>query len=100
MIKFFTPLSDMVLIERLEAETTTPGGIHLPNRVVEKSNRGKVISVGKGKVLDDGLIRKMEVKKGDLVLFSPSKVAEIKIDGKPYLIMSESSIIAVVEKVD
>lgn len=98
MIKFFTPLSDMVLIQRLEAETTTPGGIHLPNRTVEKPNRGKVIKVGKGKVLDDGSIRKMEVKEGDLVLFSPSKMTDVQIEGKPYLIMSESSIIAVIEK--
>lgn len=98
MIKSFTPLSDMVLVQPLEAETTSPGGIALPNKSVEKSNRGKVIRVGKGKVLDNGLIRKMEVKEGDLVLFTPAKVASVKIDNKEYLIMGESSIIAVIEK--
>lgn len=98
MIKSFTPLSDMVLVQRLEAETTSPGGIALPNKSVEKSNKGKVIKVGKGKVLDNGLIRKMEVEEGDLVLFTPSKAVEVEIAGRKYLIMGESSIIAVIEE--
>ena len=97
MIKSFTPLSDMVLIERLQSVTASPGGIQLPNVSVEKSNRGKVIRVGKGKVLDNGEIRKMEVKEGDLVLFGSSRIEEITVGGKPYLIMSELNIIAVVE---
>lgn len=98
MIKSFAPLSDMVLVQRLEAETTTPGGIHLPSKSVEEPNRGKVIKVGKGRVLDNGSIRKMEVEEGDLVLFTPSKVARVRVEGKPYLIMSESSIIVVIEE--
>ena len=97
MIKSFRPISDMVLVQRLEAETSTPGGIRLPNASVEKSNRGKVIKAGPGRVLDNGMIRKMEVEEGDLVLFTPSKVANVTIDAKKYLIMSEASIIAIVE---
>lgn len=98
MIKSFRPLSDMVLVQRLEAETSTPGGIRLPVRSVEKPNRGKVIKVGPGKLLDNGLVKKMEVKEGDLVLFTPSKIADVTIEGEKYLIMSEVSIIAVVEE--
>jgi len=98
MIKSFKPLSDMVLVQRLEAETSTPGGIRLPNRSIEKPNRGKVIKVGPGKRLGNGLVKKMEVAEGNLVLFSPSKIANVTVEGKKYLIMSEASIIAVIEE--
>jgi len=98
MIKSFTPVSDMVLVQRLEAQTATPGGIFLPTGSVEKPNRGKVIKAGPGRVLDNGMIRKMEVKEGDLVLFTPSKIADVTIEGEKYLIMSEASIIAIIEE--
>ena len=91
------PLADKVLVQRLEAEAKTAGGIVLPDTAKEKPQRGKIVSVGKGKVLDDGTIRKMEVKKGDNVLFSSYAGTEIKIDGKEYLIMSGSDIMAVIE---
>ncbi len=91
------PLADKVLVQRLEAEAKTAGGIVLPDSAKEKPQRGKIVSVGKGKVLDDGTIRKLEVKKGDKVLFSSYAGTEIKIDGKEYLIMSESDIMAVIE---
>lgn len=92
------PLGDKVLVERLEAETKTAGGIVLPDTAKEKPQRGKVMSVGEGKTLDDGTVRKLEVKKGDMVLFTSYAGSEIKIDGKEYLIMSESDIMAVIEK--
>jgi len=92
------PLRDWIVIERFETETTTPGGIHLPNRAQEKSQRGKVICVGKGVVLENGELRKPEVKKGDSVLFTAGAGIEVTIDGKKYLVMSELSIIAVIEK--
>ena len=92
------PLADKVLIERLEAETKTAGGIVLPDSAKEKPQRGKVVSVGEGKLLDDGTLRKLEVKKGDLVLFTSYAGTELKIDGREYLIMSESDIMAVIEK--
>jgi chaperonin GroES len=92
------PLADKVLVERLKADTKTAGGIVLPDSAKEKPQRGKVVSVGKGKVLDDGTLQKMQVKKGDTVLFTSYAGTEVKIDGKEYLIMSESDIMAVVEK--
>lgn len=92
------PLADRVLVQRLEAETQTAGGIVLPDTAKEKPQRGKVVAVGSGKVLDDGTVRKMQVKKGDTVLFTSYAGTEVKIDGKEYLIMSESDIMAVIEK--
>lgn len=92
------PLGDKVLVQRLEAETKTTGGIVLPDSAKEKPQKGKIIGVGKGKVLDDGTVQKMQVKKGDVVLFTSYAGTEIKIDDKEYLIMDESSIMAVIEK--
>ena len=92
------PLADKVLVQRLEAETKTAGGIVLPDSAKEKPQRGKIVSVGKGRVLDDGTIKKMQVKKGETVLFTSYAGTEIKIDGKEYLIMSESDIMAVIDK--
>jgi len=92
------PLADKVLVERIEAESKTAGGIVLPDTAKEKPQRGKIIGVGEGKVLDDGTRRQMQVKKGDLVLFTSYAASEIKVDGKEYLIMDESDIMAVIEK--
>ncbi len=92
------PLADRVLVQRLEAETKTAGGIVLPDTAKEKPQKGKVVSVGDGKVLDDGTHQKMQVKKGDIVLFTSYAGTEVKKDGKKYLIMSESDIMAVIEK--
>jgi len=92
------PLADKVLVERIEAESKTTGGIVLPDTAKEKPQRGKVVAVGEGKVQDDGSRRKMEVKKGDLILFTSYAGSEIKVDGKEYLIMDESDIMAVIEK--
>ena len=92
------PLADKVLVQRLEAETTTKGGIVLPDSAKEKPQKGKIISVGDGKVLDDGTVRKLQVKKGDVVLFTSYAGTDVKIGGKEYLIMSESDIMAVIEK--
>ncbi len=92
------PLADKVLVQRLEAENKTAGGIVLPDTAKEKPQKGKVINVGEGKVLDDGTLQKMQVKKGDVVLFTSYAGTEVKIDGKEYLIMSESDIMAVIEK--
>ncbi len=92
------PLGDKVLVERVEAEAKTAGGIVLPDTAKEKPQRGKVVSVGEGKMLEDGTRREVQVKKGDLVLFTSYAGTEIKIDGKEYLIMDESDIMAVIEK--
>jgi len=92
------PLGDKVLVERVEAEAKTAGGIVLPDTAKEKPQRGKVVSVGEGKMLEDGTRKEVQVKKGDLVLFTSYAGTEIKIDGKEYLIMDESDIMAVIEK--
>ena len=89
--------ADNVLIERLEAQNTTTGGIVLPDSAKEKPQKGKIISTGKGKVLDDGTVKKMQVKKGDVVLFTSYAGTEIKVKDKEYLIMEESNILAIIE---
>ncbi len=92
------PLGDKVIVQRLEAESTTAGGIVLPDSAKEKPRRGKVIAVGDGKQLDDGSRGQMTVKKGQEVLFSSYAGTEVKMtDGAEYLIMDESDILAIVE---
>ena len=92
------PLADKVLIQRLDAESVTSGGIVLPESAKEKPQRGKIVSVGEGKALKDGTRIKVQVKKGEEVLFSSYSGTEIKIGGKEYMIMDESEIMAIVEK--
>jgi chaperonin GroES len=91
------PLGEKVLVKRLEAEEKTKGGIVLPDSAKEKPKRGKIISVGEGKLLDDGKRSQLQVKKGDEVLFTSYAGTEVKIDSQEYLIMDESDILAVVE---
>jgi chaperonin GroES len=91
------PLFDKVLVQRLEAETKTAGGIVLPDTAKEKPQQGKIVSVGPGKTMDDGSVKKMQVKKGDTVLFTSYAGTDVKIGGKEHLIMSESDILAVIE---
>ena len=91
------PLADKVLVERLEAETTTSGGIVLPDSAKEKPQRGKIVNVGTGKLLDDGTYQELQVKKGDTVLFTSYAGTEIKASGKEYMIMEESDILAIIE---
>ncbi len=91
------PLGDKILVKRLEAEEITKGGIVLPDSAKEKPKEGKVIEVGPGRVTDDGSRSKMQLKKGDSILFTSYAGTEIKIDGQEYLIMSEDDVLAVVE---
>jgi len=92
------PLGDKVVVKRLEAETTTKGGIVLPDTAKEKPKRGKVMAVGPGKTLDSGEVAKPTVKKGDQVIFSSFAGTEIEVDGKEMLIMSTDDILAVLKK--
>ena len=92
------PLSDKVLVQRVEAEDKTAGGIVLPDTAKEKPKKGKVVAVGKVKVLDDGTLSKVQVKRGEMVLFASYAGTDVKIDGKEYLIMNESDIMAIIEK--
>ena len=89
------PLADRIVVERLEAETKTAGGIVLPETAKEKPKQGKIIAVGDGKVLDSGELAKPGVKKGDIVLFSSYAGTEVKVGGKEYLIMKEDDVLAV-----
>jgi len=89
------PLGEKVLIKRLEAEEMTRGGIVLPDSAKEKPRRGTVLSVGDGKVLDDGSRADFQVKTGDVVLFSSYGGTEIKVDGEEYMLMDESDILAI-----
>ena len=91
------PLADKVLIKRVEAQNTTKGGIVLPDSAKEKPRRGKVISVGDGKLLDDGTRSELQVKIGNTVLFSAYGGTEVKVDGQELLIMEESDIMAILE---
>ena len=92
------PLADKVLVQRLEAQAMTAGGIVLPETAKEKPQRGKIISVGQGMLLEDGSRRKMQLKKGDEVLFTSYAGTDVKVGDDEYLIMNESDIMAVVEK--
>ena len=91
------PLRDKIVVERSEAEEKTAGGILLPDTAKDKPKQGKVIAVGTGRVLDNGEIHKLEVKKGDTVLFGGYAGSEVKLDGQELLILSESEILAVIE---
>ena len=91
------PLDDRVVVEVLEAESTTAGGIVLPDTAKEKPQKGKVIAVGTGRPLDSGKRAKLEVKKGDIVLFAKYGGDEVEIGGKDCRIMRETDILAVVE---
>jgi chaperonin GroES len=92
------PLQDRVIVKRVEEEEKTKGGIIIPDTAKEKPMEGKIIAVGKGKVLEDGKIRPLDVKAGDRVLFAKYGGTEIKIDGEEHLIMREDDILGVIEK--
>ena len=91
------PLHDRVVIRRLEEERTTAGGIVIPDSATEKPIQGEVIAVGKGKVLDNGEQRPLDVKVGDRVLFGKYSGTEVKLDGKDFLVMREDDIMGVIE---
>ena len=94
----FKPLHDRVLIESLESEEKTAGGIIIPDTAKEKPQEGKVIAVGPGAKTEDGKIIPMDVKVGDRVLFGKWSGTEVKVNGKEYSIMKESDIMGVVGK--
>ena len=94
----FRPLHDRVLVESLESEEKTAGGIIIPDTAKEKPQEGKVIAVGPGAKTEEGKIIPMDVKVGDRVLFGKWSGTEVKVDGKEYSIMKENDIIGVVGK--
>jgi len=92
------PLDDRVLVKPLESEEKTPGGIVLPDTAKEKPMRGKVIALGPGKILDNGERAKMDIEKGDEVLYGKFSGTEVKVKGEELLILRESDILAKVVK--
>ena len=90
------PLSDRILVKRVESETKTQGGIIIPGSAQEKPAEGIVSAVGPGRVRDDGARREVSLKKGDRVLFGKYDGTEVKVDGEDYLILRESDVLGVV----
>ncbi|NJC87937.1 MAG: co-chaperone GroES [Desulfuromonas sp.] len=91
------PLHDRIIVERLEEETKTAGGIIIPDTAKEKPQQGKVIAVGKGKKTEDGKVLPLDVKVGDKILFGKYAGTEIKIEGKEFLMMREEDVLGVIE---
>jgi chaperonin GroES len=91
------PLHDRVIIKRMEEERKTAGGIVIPDSATEKPVRGKVIAVGNGKIMENGNIRPLEVKPGDVVMFGKYSGTEVKIDGEELLVMREEDIMGIIE---
>ena len=91
------PLQDRILVQRIEEEEMSKGGIIIPDSAKEKPSEGKVIAVGKGKVREDGKIQPLDVKKGDRILFSKYAGTEVNIEGEEHLIIREDDILGVVE---
>ena len=91
------PLHDRVIVKRLEEERTSPGGIVIPDTAAEKPIQGKVMAVGKGKILEDGKVRALDVKVGDKILFGKYSGTEVKVDGDDLVVMREEDVMAVIE---
>ena len=89
------PLQDRVIVKRVKEEEKTKGGIIIPDSAKEKPIEGEVIAVGNGKVLDDGTVRKMDVKAGDRVLFGKYSGTEVKLDGEEHVIIKEDDVLAI-----
>ncbi len=92
------PLHDRVLVKRVQEENKTKGGIIIPDTAKEKPIEGIVVAAGNGKILENGSVRKLEVKKGDRVLFGKYSGTEVKIDGEDRLILREDDILGIIEK--
>ncbi len=92
------PLGDKVVVERLEAQEKTKGGIYLPDAAKEKPKQGKVLAVGPGKTLENGKKAPLTVKEGDTILFTSYAGTEVKVEGKELIVMSEDDVLAIVGK--
>ncbi len=92
------PLGDRVLVKHMEQEEKSPGGIILPDTAKEKPQEGKVVAVGKGRLLEDGSLKPLEVKMGDTILFAKYSGSEVSHEEKEFLILREEDILAVVKE--
>jgi chaperonin GroES len=91
------PLHDRVVVKRLEEERKTASGIVIPDTAAEKPDTGEIIAVGNGKILEDGKVRPLDVKKGDKVLFGKYSGQTVKVEGVEYLVMREEDLMGVIE---
>jgi chaperonin GroES len=91
------PLHDRIIVKRMEEERMSAGGIVIPDSATEKPVKGEVVAVGNGKLLDNGEIRALDVKKGDQILFGKYSGTEVKVDGDELLVMKEDDVMAVIE---
>jgi chaperonin GroES len=91
------PLHDRVIVKRMEEERTTAGGIVIPDTAAEKPIRGEIMAAGKGKILENGEVRPLDVKVGDKVLFGKYSGTEVKVNGQDLLVMREEDIMGVIE---
>ncbi len=91
------PLHDRIVVRRVEDERTSPGGIVIPDSAAEKPMQGEVLSVGNGKILDNGDVRPLDVKAGDKILFGKYSGTEVKVDGEEVLVMREDDVMGVIE---
>ena len=90
------PLHDRVIVRRMEEEKTSPGGIVIPDSATEKPSKGEVLAVGKGKILESGDVRPLDVKVGDMILFGKYSGTEVNVDGEELLVMREDDITAII----
>jgi chaperonin GroES len=90
------PLHDRVIIRRMEEEKTSPGGIVIPDSATEKPIKGEVVATGKGKILENGDVRPLDVKVGDMILFGKYSGTEVSVDGEELLVMREDDITAII----
>jgi chaperonin GroES len=91
------PLHDRVIVKRLEEDRTSPGGIVIPDTAAEKPTKGKIVAVGKGKILEDGEVRPCDVKVGDKILFGKYDGTEVQVDGQELVVMREEDVMAIIE---
>ena len=91
------PLQDRLIVKRVKEEEKTKGGLYIPDTAKEKPVEGVVVAVGNGKLLDDGNVRKLDVKEGDRILFGKYSGNEVKIDGEEHLILREDEVLGVIE---
>ncbi|HXV08618.1 MAG TPA: co-chaperone GroES [Burkholderiales bacterium] len=91
------PLHDRIIVKRLEEERKTASGIVIPDTAAEKPDQGEVVAVGKGKILDDGKLRPVQVKVGDKILFGKYSGQTVKVEGEELLVMREEDVMGVIE---
>ena len=91
------PLHDRVIVKRLEEDGTSPGGIVIPDSVTEKPTRGKIVAIGKGRILENGQLRPCDVRVGDKILFGKFSGTEVKVEGEDLVVMREEDVMAVID---